>query len=364
MELKVDRNQLKKIRLLDSVKVVQYPNQTLPDYMIYAGENLFIYPKNNSNNTLLNVSFKNKTSSVIEVIVDEKDSIDNSTIIPDIDVVKGNVTLIFSKQQPIEYKEILSRLLVGDQQYKYKLEKSDGLKLDGTSIKGIPTEKLGNIIISATNPFNTTLMISMNYTLQDQMIPNPYLVFFLFLISVLSLSFLTVYFMSKPHHKIQLTTMGTAKWTRPSSSEEQDSGLYINRHHEEESSLDAVKSAVPSSIGKTLMSKTNSDPLDPIKVENIHLKPLSKYETFIGINMESNNLTATLVNGDDLPNWVVFDNATGLLMLHPSMNDVGNFIIIVRKNSDVYRIIHVLVDYNTFHSRHSDFPDSMTDVVL
>eukprot|EP00834_Sanchytrium_tribonematis_P000183 NODE_4_length_77007_cov_1.156642.p23 type:complete len:357 gc:universal NODE_4_length_77007_cov_1.156642:21400-22470(+) len=356
MILYLRSNDLRKYVIGNAVSISKYPNQPLPQFIIFAGENLFTYPKSNDSSVLLNVLYKNKTSELLELVIDNRP-------IPN---AKGTTTLIFTNDLVQNYDNILNNLF-NETALQYSLITNDsGLEIQGSSIYGSAINYTGKLEIAATNRNNATGFASIGFVRVDQYYANEWMILFVYLMVVALISWITVYFMGKPNHKIELTTYDTKRTRQTSSGDDRDSGFDIPPE-----STKAIKSEEPSVSDEinelttdahhTMLDLESQDD-DQIKVENIKITPLSKYETIIGYEIKSEDISVSMVDGNELPPWMYLDHSN-LLLLCPSMDDLGTFIVVVRKQKIVVQVLQIVVEYNFFDKYQSGVSDlSYTEI--
>ena len=343
MRIDISKGELRKFTIKNAQSIIVVPNEPLPRYLIFAGENLFAYPNNSSKSILLNITYRNKTTELLSLILDKHE----------LPVIRGTTTLVFTDSDPISYDHILSGIVHSDYPLTFTLvENGMDLMINGDTISGNVDFNQGSIVINATDRFNGSTIFSLPYVRVDSYIPSQYMVFFVFMVAVLFYALITAFFMSQPNHKINLTTMETGKRTKFSTTEEeQDSGYELQNSQEDIlDSTAALKSPIPSSIGRDVLNREeeeDEDRSEPIHLDSIKIAPLTKHETYLNIELDHPDMTAVLVNGDPLPSWMTLQEHNGLLMLFPTMDDLGTFIIIVRKNGLAMRILQVVVAYNT-----------------
>ena len=364
MQINLQSNQLRKFILTNADTVIGYPNNSLPQYLVFAGQNLFAYPKSNSSSVLLQITYRNHTKELLTVLVDDKPLASNVEQEPP--NALGSTNLIFTDSEPIYFDNILSKMVYSKSPLTFRLiNQQTGVKLNGDSVFGIPVANKGELKINATDSFNQSVIFDIPYQRMDQLVPNQWLIFFAFFFVVGLYSFITAYLMRMPHHKINLTVCEsrTKNTKTHSSTIETDSGYELQKSEEEFGSNKATKSIMPSSITKSpdledLLNRHSIDvddtSNDPIKLETLKIAPMSKYESFMGIQLNSLEITASLVNGEDLPKWMTLDKPSSLMMLHPTMDDLGTFIVIIRRNRMAIKILQITVEYSTY-----DEPPSM-----
>eukprot|EP00835_Amoeboradix_gromovi_P005320 NODE_489_length_7778_cov_0.178409.p4 type:complete len:368 gc:universal NODE_489_length_7778_cov_0.178409:5919-4816(-) len=349
MKFEITSSELRKFVVKNAKSINVYPDGPLPKYLIFAGENLFTYPKNDSSSVLLNVEYNNRTSELLSVIVDGRQ-------LPEI---QGNTTLLFVDFQNISYFSILDKIIKSNYPLHFSLlnESYQAIKIQNSTIFGNVNsvqQMEGILKINASDSFGGYTLFDIPFQKVEQYNPNQVMVLCVFLVVVLVYSIITAHCMSKPHHKISLTVFDT-KHSNISSTSDQDSACEAINSKDE--SIKAIKSPIPSSLTKDMILKEedmgqNRHTIDinhilnePIQLETIKIAPMSKHETFMEVQVAEPGVTVGLVSGESLPKWIDFISDGDVLMLHPNMDDLGTYIVIVRKWGLAIKILQIIVEY-------------------